>query len=118
MRSFLKYFALLVPLTVLLSLPCATKRQIKLSATGHETHLTSNKGERAKLCNSSAFDKVQILNSMKQKGSDTPLVASASTESAVLLFKAIKRNVAFSNFRQQKPTIPLFLLYRKLIIYF
>ena len=118
MRSYLKYISLLVPLAILLSLPCATKRQIKQNTVGQDTHMTVNKGESAKLCTSSFVDKNQIQYSFKQKVSDSPLVALASAEAAIPLFAVIKKKVDFRNLSQKKPTIPLFLLYRKLIIYF
>ncbi len=118
MRSYLKYISLLVPLAVLLSLPCATKRQIKQSTTTQETHMTANKGEGAKLCTSSFVDENQIQYSIKQKVSDSPLVALASAESAIPLLSVIREKIDFRNLSQKKPTIPLFLLYSKLIIYF
>lgn len=116
MRNYFKYLFILVPLTVLLSLPCATKRQIKQSINAVENGVAANKGESLKYCTSIVVEKDQTSPTIKRAETDTPPVYYTE-----LLSHSLVRVISLlgtEGSSDQKPAIPLFLLYRQLIIYF
>lgn len=116
MRSYLKYLSLLVPLAVLLSLPCATKRLIKEKAGVPATEIATNKGESAKLCITTLVEKEQVQYTLKRLITDVPAVSFTNLIRPV--FATIKKNIVFKGVLDEVSAIPLFLLYKKLIIYF
>lgn len=116
MRSYLKYLSILVPLAVLLSLPCATKRQLKEAAGIPKIELAANKGENAKFCISTFFQKEQVQHSLKRLILDAP--TGSFTSIVPLISSAIKRTIDVGDPNDKVSVLPLFLLYGKLIIYF
>ncbi len=116
MRSYLKYLSILVPLAVLLSLPCATKRQLKEYIGIPSVKLAANKGESTKYCINTFVQKDQTQYTIKRLALDTPSISSNNT--VLPCFSTIKRTIELGGFNDEVPILPLFLLYRKLIIYF
>ena len=116
MRSYFKYLSLLIPLAVLLALPCATKRQIKQNVGAEQTEVATNKGENEKFCISTFVEKDQIEHTLKRLITDTPIVSS--TNLILPFFSSIVETSGLRSLDEKTSVIPLFLLYRKLIIYF
>lgn len=116
MRSYLNYLLILLPLTVSLALPCAAKRQIKQNLNTENFHLATTKGENVKFCVSTFMKNEQIQQNIKRLITDS--FSLASTLFAFPSFYETEEVVDIVEESDDTINIPLFLLYRKMLIYF
>lgn len=116
MRSYLKYLLIILPLMVSLALPCAAKRQIKQNLNAENFHLATKKGENAKFCVSTFMKNEQAQQSNKRLILDSPYLFPISLSLPAFNVSGDIINVWEKS--DDTTDIPLFLLYRKMLIYF
>lgn len=118
MRGYLKYLSFILPLAILLTLPCSAKNQVKqiIYAQDVPTNINTYQGEKLKICNTNLPQKDRIQSKTQRLAVALPLIKTADL--IVLPFYTVKETFEIQQTHRSQLTRGLYLLYRKLILFF